>query len=156
MLLGYEKNVLDVLSGKVGVAQSEDTIGQRTYRTRVVAELGQNGADGGSKAEVIGVLGLSIDVTDMKARASLEVDNTRLVIEEQAAKDSNKIKSQFLANVSLQLCIRDSANRPIDVARNENSNSSTSHHSGYSAPVLTPYRESLVWLSFWQKTRLCL
>ncbi len=46
-----------------------------------------------------GVLGLSIDVTDMKARAALEIDNARLMMEEQAAKDSNRMKSQFLANV---------------------------------------------------------
>lgn len=100
MLPGYEKNVMDVLSGKVGVAQSEDTIGERTFRTRLVAELEHDVADGGQEPEVIGVLGLSIDVTDMKARASLEVDNTRLMVEEQAAKESNKMKSQFLANAS--------------------------------------------------------
>jgi hypothetical protein len=46
-------------------------------------------------------LGLTIDITDMKARAALEVVNTRLMVEEQAAKDSNKMKSQFLANVGL-------------------------------------------------------
>lgn len=46
-------------------------------------------------------LGLSIDVTDMKARADLEIENARLSMEEQAAKNSNRMKSQFLANVSL-------------------------------------------------------
>jgi len=56
---------------------------------------------------VIGVLGLSIDVTDVKARAAFEVDNTRLVMEEQAAKDSNRMKSQFLANVSIAICAKD-------------------------------------------------
>jgi len=59
--------------------------------------------DGGRKPEVVGVLGLSIDITDMKARAKLEADNARLQMEEQAAQDSNRIKSQFLANVSLLL-----------------------------------------------------
>jgi hypothetical protein len=103
VLLGYEKNVLDILSGKVGVAQSEDTIGDRTFRTRVVAELEHDVADGGQWPEVIGVLGLTIDVTDMKARASLEADNTRLMIEEQTANDSNKMKSQFLANASMAI-----------------------------------------------------
>lgn len=92
--------MLDILSGKVGVAQSEDKIGDRTFRTRTVAELAHDGTDGGQEPEVIGVLGLTIDVTDMKARAALEIDNARLMIQEQAAKDSNKMKSQFLANVS--------------------------------------------------------
>lgn len=102
LLLGYEKNILDVLSGTVGVAQSEDIIGDKTFRTRVVADLEHNTADGGKEPEIIGVLGLTIDVTDMKARAALEVVNTRLVVEEQAAKESNKMKSRFLANVSLK------------------------------------------------------
>lgn len=91
--------MLDVLSGKVGIAQSEDTIGDKTFRTRVVADLEHNPADGGKEPEVVGILGLTIDITDMKARAALEVVNTRLMVEEQAAKESNKMKSQFLANV---------------------------------------------------------
>jgi hypothetical protein len=76
------------------------------FRTRVVAELEHNASDGGKKPEVQGVLGLSIDVTDMKARAALELDNARLMMEEQAAKDSNRIKSQFLANVSSRLFMK--------------------------------------------------
>jgi hypothetical protein len=92
-----------VLSGKVGVAQSEDKIGDRVFRTRVVADLEHNPTDGGKEPEVKGALGLSIDVTDMKARAALELDNARLTMEEQAAKDSNRMKSEFLANVSLDL-----------------------------------------------------
>lgn len=97
---GYEKNVLDVLSGRVGVAQSEDTIGDKTYRTRVVADLEFDAEDGAGKPVVKGALGLSIDITDVKARASLAIENARLTIEEQTAKDSNHMKSQFLANVS--------------------------------------------------------
>lgn len=72
------------------------------FRTRLVADLEHDAADGGQKPAVKGVLGLSIDVTDMKARTALELDNTRLMIEEQAAKDSNQTKSQFLANVSVE------------------------------------------------------
>jgi len=69
----------------------------------MVAELEHNSEDGGQKPVVKGLLGLSIDVTDMRARAELDVDNTRLMMEEQAAKDSNKMKSQFLANVGPNL-----------------------------------------------------
>ncbi|KAH6677147.1 hypothetical protein B0J14DRAFT_615440 [Halenospora varia] len=94
----YEKNVVDILAGQVPMASSEDRVADRIYRTRLVAELEHNLLDGGSKPEVKGVLGLSIDITDMKKRAALEVDNTRLPLEEQAAKDSNALKSQFLAN----------------------------------------------------------
>jgi hypothetical protein len=91
--------VLDILAGKVSVAQSEDRIGDKVYRTRVVAEMEHNTHDGGEKPVVKGVLGLSIDVTDMRARAALEMDNTRLMMEEQSARDSSQMKSQFLANV---------------------------------------------------------
>lgn len=124
--LGYEKNVIDVLSGKVGVAQSEDKIGDRVFRTRVVAELEHNSCDGGQKPKVKGCLGLSIDITDMKARAALELDNARLTMEEQAAKDSNRVKSQFLANVSSCIHGRFNADVSADVARNENADSSMS------------------------------
>jgi hypothetical protein len=48
---------------------------------------------------VNGLLGMVINITDVKRRSALEADNTRLMLEEQAAKDSNKMKSQFLANV---------------------------------------------------------
>lgn len=95
--------MLDILVGKVDTASSEDLVGGRFYRTQLVAELEHDTSNGGQKPAVIGVLGLTIDVTDMKARAALEVDNTRLVIEEQAAKDSNRMKSQFLANMSHEM-----------------------------------------------------
>jgi len=96
----YEKNVKDILAGTVGLASSEDVVGNKVYRTRMVAELEHDPLDGAQLPVVKGVLGLSIDITDMKQRAALELDNTRLMMEEQAAKDSNRMKSQFLANVS--------------------------------------------------------
>lgn len=75
-------------------------MGERFYRTRIVADLEHSSDDGGQAPKVIGCLGLSIDITDVEKRAQLELENTRLMIEEQAAKDSSKMKSQFLANVS--------------------------------------------------------
>jgi hypothetical protein len=91
---------LEVLKGVVGVSQCEDVIGDRVFRTRCVADLEHNANDGAQKPVVNGLLGMAIDITDVKRRAALEADNTRLVLEEQAAKDSNRMKSQFLANVS--------------------------------------------------------
>jgi hypothetical protein len=88
------------------MAVTEDIIGDRTFRTRVVADLQHNTDDCAQEPEVVGVLGLSIDITDVKARAQLEIDNTRLSLEEQAAKDSNRLKSQFLANVRFLFRIR--------------------------------------------------
>jgi hypothetical protein len=117
---------MEVLSGKVGVAQSEDRIGDQIFRTRVVAELEHNSCDGGKEPEVKGCLGLSIDVTDMKARATLELDNARLMMEEQAAKDSNRVKSQFLANVSSHILRRPNTDGFADVSRIENAHRCTS------------------------------
>lgn len=71
------------------------------FRTRIVADLEHDSVDGGQKPTVKGVLGMTIDVTDMRARAVLELDNARLTIEKRTAKDSNQMKSQFLANVSV-------------------------------------------------------
>ncbi|KAK0114043.1 hypothetical protein ONS95_014284 [Cadophora gregata] len=99
----YERNILNILDGKVEVAQSEDRVGTRVYRTRVVADLEHDTVDGGQKPAVKGVLVLSIDVTDMKARKALELDNNRLIMEERVAKDSNQLKSQFLANMSHEM-----------------------------------------------------
>jgi hypothetical protein len=78
----------------VGVSQCEDVIGDRVFRTHCVADLEHNANDGAQKPVLGGLLGI------VKRRAALEADNTRLVLEEQAAKDSNRMKGQFLANVS--------------------------------------------------------
>lgn len=59
----------------------------------------------GERPPLNGVLGVVVDVTDMKARAKLELDNAHLTAQEQAAKDSNRMKSQFLANVCLSICL---------------------------------------------------
>ncbi|KAH8593804.1 hypothetical protein B0O99DRAFT_514983 [Bisporella sp. PMI_857] len=98
-----EGGMPDILDGRVDVVICEDVVGENTFKTRMVAELEHNRIDGGQAPRVIGVLGLSIDITDMKARAKLELDNERLIFEEQAAKDSNQIKSRFLANMSHEL-----------------------------------------------------
>ncbi|KAM3076259.1 hypothetical protein ACMFMG_006235 [Clarireedia jacksonii] len=98
-----EKGVLDILAGKIEMETAEDTVGERIYKTRLVANLEHDSDDCGQVPKVVGVLGLSIDITDMKARAALEFDNTRLMLEEQAAKESSQIKSQFLANMSHEM-----------------------------------------------------
>ncbi|KAH8661668.1 hypothetical protein BGZ60DRAFT_433470 [Tricladium varicosporioides] len=48
----YEKNVVNILAGQVPMASSEDRVGDRIYRTRLVAELEHNPLDGGSKPEM--------------------------------------------------------------------------------------------------------
>jgi hypothetical protein len=90
----------------------------------LVADLEHNVDGGGKKPEVKGVLGLSINITDLKARTRLKLDNRRFALEEQAARDLNSLKSQFLANVSVQIlyCTETKTNG-LDVSRIENTNS---------------------------------
>jgi hypothetical protein len=95
----FEKNLFDILAGEVPVTEYEQTFKDRVYRTRMMADLGESMIDDQETPPVKAALGLIIDVTDMKARAKLELDNTRLVVEQEAAQDSNRMKSQFLANV---------------------------------------------------------
>lgn len=77
----------------------------------MVADFAKSLFDDGAKPSVKSVLGLIIDVTEMKTRAKLEIDNARLVAEEQAAKDSNRMKSQFLANVRGNPCLKITTDR---------------------------------------------
>lgn len=79
----------------------EHTVDNRWYRSRFIADIGPNNE--GGQDTVRGVLGLSIDITDMKARTALELEKTQLVASEMAAKEANMLKSQFLANVSHEL-----------------------------------------------------
>ncbi|TVY68694.1 Hybrid signal transduction histidine kinase J [Lachnellula suecica] len=92
---GYENNILDILAGKIDTGLSIDPIGGKLYKTRLVAKHEHNPLDGAQKPLIKGILGLSIDVTDMKLRADLEIDNTRLALEEQAAKESNKMSHEM-------------------------------------------------------------
>lgn len=96
----FEQHLQAILAGEEDTAESENDIGGRVFKTRMVPNINRLKDDDESKPAVNGVWGLVIDVTDMKDRAKLELDNARLMAEEQAAQDSNRMKSQFLANVS--------------------------------------------------------
>ncbi|KAB8293500.1 hypothetical protein EYC80_007807 [Monilinia laxa] len=112
---GHEKSILNILAGEVEMTTCEERIGGRSYRTRLVADLEHSCDDGGQVPKVTGCLGLSIDITDMEKRAQLEMDNTRLMIEEQAAKDSSQMKSQFLANMSHEMRTPTAASYLFDI-----------------------------------------
>jgi hypothetical protein len=106
----FERNLFNILAGEVPVTEYEQMFKDRAYGTRMVADLGESMIDDQENPPVKGVLGLIIDVTDMKTRAKLELDNARLMVEQEAAQDSNRMKSQFLANV----CSKSSSEMTID------------------------------------------
>ncbi|KAH8706892.1 hypothetical protein GQ44DRAFT_777713 [Phaeosphaeriaceae sp. PMI808] len=76
--------------------------GDRYFRTRFVAErshdesMDRNGV-------VEAAVALTFDITEEKARSTLQIENKRLVVNEQAALDATNLKSRFLANMSHEI-----------------------------------------------------
>ncbi|CAG8973571.1 hypothetical protein HYALB_00008272 [Hymenoscyphus albidus] len=99
----FQKNAQDILAGRIDMAYSEDVVGDKIYRVKLVVDLDHNTLDEDGKPTIRGVMGLRTDVTDIKKIGQLEVENVRLAAEEQAAKASNELKSRFLANMSHEL-----------------------------------------------------
>lgn len=99
-IVGFQRNVRDILDGKQKTSTLEYSFGPRRYKTRLTADytaIDTNHAVE-SNDEIQGVLGLTIDMTDVQERSRLEIENARLSLEEQTAQNSSKMKSQFLAN----------------------------------------------------------
>ena len=71
----------------------------RWFRSRLVARKGHTGP-AGSMNETIGVIGISMDVTEVKKK---EEENVKLMAAESAAKAASKMKSNFLANMSHEI-----------------------------------------------------
>ena len=91
----------NILSGSnTNVAVSEDNINGRSFRTRFIPDYDPRGYNEHEKSGNCGLIGVSIDISDLKARVALEVEKEKLQVLEQAANTSNRLKSQFLANVS--------------------------------------------------------
>jgi len=84
-----------VLQGDESNPIVEHWEGNRYFRTRFVAERAASG--GGIEA----CLALTFDITDEKARSSLQVENQRLLDNEKVALEANKLKGGFLANVTI-------------------------------------------------------
>ncbi|KAF7911357.1 uncharacterized protein EAF01_002864 [Botrytis porri] len=98
----------DILTGKIMEDMQEHVIDNRWYRTKFVPVLGKK--DGGghiNEAFIDGVIGLSMDITEIKDRENdlkmQERENTRLLANEAAAKEASRLKSQFLANMSHEI-----------------------------------------------------
>lgn len=77
----------------------------RFFRTRFIPNMGKQSRDGMKSESVVdGVIGIIMDVTELKEREidlKTQVQEKRqLVANEAAAKEASRLKSQFLANVS--------------------------------------------------------
>jgi len=101
----------NILSGSNSdIAVLEDKIHGRTFRTRFIPDCDPRDSNGPEKPGNCGLIGVSIDISDLKARVALEIEKEKLQVLEQAANTSNRLKSQFLANVS-NLCLTELENR---------------------------------------------
>jgi PAS domain S-box-containing protein len=102
--------IQEVLEGK----ESEEIVNggymspARYYRTRLVPLISKSrtaGVEG--NAYVDGVIGVSMDITELREREEQlkeqEKENSRLLANEAAAKEASRMKSQFLANMSHEI-----------------------------------------------------
>ncbi|KAF2850812.1 putative histidine kinase group protein-like protein [Plenodomus tracheiphilus IPT5] len=106
----WREPIQEILEGK---QQTEIVMGRyisetRFYRTRLVPLLSTSrtaGIDG--KAFVDGVVGVSMDVTELREREEQlreqEKENSRLLANAAAAKEASRMKSSFLANMSHEI-----------------------------------------------------
>ena len=106
----YRNPIEGILNGSAREQLSEHHVNGngRWFRTRFIPILGKK-RNGGSSDEffVDGVVGVSMDVTEIKEREaelqSREKENIRLLSAETAAKEASRLKSQFLANMSHEI-----------------------------------------------------
>ncbi|KAK5018675.1 hypothetical protein LTR60_001402, partial [Cryomyces antarcticus] len=106
----YKKPIEGILEGKAQDETVEIHIdgNGRWYRTRFVALYRQQ-RNGGIEGEkyLDGVIGVSMDVTELRKRESelqsQEKENSRLLANAVAAKEASRMKSQFLANMSHEI-----------------------------------------------------
>lgn len=106
----YREAIEQIIQGRAKEQISEHHIdgNGRWYRTRFVPLLGKKrGLGTMDESYVDGVIGVSMDVTELKDREadlqSQEKENIRLHSAETAAKDASRLKSQFLANMSHEI-----------------------------------------------------
>lgn len=103
----YMEPIKRILEGKTTEQTSEHHIdgNGRWFRTSFVPVQGKKGNS--NDEYVDGVIGVSMDVTELKEREadlqSQEKENIRLSSAETAAKEASRLKSQFLANMSHEI-----------------------------------------------------
>ncbi|KAK3341432.1 hypothetical protein B0T25DRAFT_573814 [Lasiosphaeria hispida] len=97
-----------VLTGKATADFQEHEIEGCWYRTRFQPILGKkNGGRDSGENVTEGVMGLIMDVTELKAREkhiqAQAQERRKLLANEAAAKEASRLKSQFLANMSHEI-----------------------------------------------------
>lgn len=98
----FDRLVDRVLSGKSPLEIIElQNSNRRWFRVRLMPQRGRSVPSGPlDQEEIVGVIGTSMEVTQMKEQ---EQENVRLIAQETAAKEASKMKSSFLANMSHEI-----------------------------------------------------
>ncbi|KAK3114030.1 hypothetical protein LTR53_008069 [Teratosphaeriaceae sp. CCFEE 6253] len=106
----YEAGINEIMSGKAPDRTVEVRLvtTQRWFSTRLFPALRyERKGDQEGEAFIDGVVGVSMDITDVRdasqAIKDRDRDNARLTAQSIAAKEASKMKSQFLANMSHEI-----------------------------------------------------
>lgn len=95
-----------IFSRRSGDVVVEHVIDTRFYRTRILPMTAKKvKGEGFVESEIEGAIGVIMDVTEVKAKEAVlqtqAQEKQQLLAREAAAKEASRLKSQFLANVSL-------------------------------------------------------
>lgn len=102
----FLRPIEDILAGGKSEEVAEHGMDGRWYRTRFLPILGKKSKEGILTNEtcIEGVIGVIMDVSELKEKAEDLEEESRekkqAMANEAAAKEANRLKSQFLANVS--------------------------------------------------------
>ncbi|KAL8730771.1 MAG: hypothetical protein Q9166_003841 [cf. Caloplaca sp. 2 TL-2023] len=106
----YKKPIEEILEGKTSEKVTEHHVdgNNRWFRTRFIPIFdGKKNGESGDEKHVEGLIGVSMDVTEIKQHEEKmqeqEEENVRLLTAETAAKEASRLKSQFLANMSHEI-----------------------------------------------------
>lgn len=94
-----------IFSRRSGDVVVEHAIDGRFYRTRILPMTSKKAKGEAGDSEIEGAIGVIMDVTELKAKEAIlqaqAQEKQQLLAREAAAKEASRLKSQFLANVSL-------------------------------------------------------
>jgi len=100
--LELAKVICLALDGHKFPSAVEHQEGDRYFQTRFVSDT-RSRQDGDQSNAIEAALALTYEITEIKKRSLLQLENERLAINEKAAKEASNLKSSFLANVSTTL-----------------------------------------------------
>lgn len=97
--LSISDTVEEIFAEKSSTKTLEHRDQGRWYRSTLIADRTGHAPHQHLSQATHGVLGLTIDITDVRSRGDLEAQNEILTARERAATEASELKSRFVANV---------------------------------------------------------